>query len=50
MEPEAAQTILGPWGTTGPGENSASVASLSKDALGLWFVPQAEFTFAECSW
>ena len=39
-EPEAAQTLLGPMGSTGPGENKASVAFLSKDALGLRLVPE----------
>ena len=40
MEPEAAQTLLGTMGSTGPGENKASVAFLSKDALGLRLVPE----------
>ena len=39
-EPEAAQTLLGTMGSTGPGENKASVAFLSKDALGLRLVPE----------
>ena len=38
-EPEAAQTLLGTMGSTGPGENKASVAFLSKDALGLRLLP-----------
>ena len=48
-EPEAAQTFRGPMGITGLGENQASAAILSQDALGLRFVPRAEFPFAECS-
>ena len=48
-EPEAAQTILGPMGSRGSGENKASVAFLSKDALGLRLLPRAQFRFAECS-
>ena len=39
-EPEAAQTLRGTMGSTGPGENKASVAFLSKDALGLRLVPE----------
>ena len=39
-EPEATQNLLGPMGSTGPGENKASVAFLSKDALGLRLVPE----------
>ena len=31
------------------GEKKASVALLSKGALGLWFVPRVESTFPECS-
>ena len=48
-EPEAAQAILGPMGSIGPGENQARIAFLSKDALGLRLVPGAQFKFAECS-
>ena len=48
-EPEAAETLLGPTRSIGLGEKHASVAFLSKDALGLRFVPQAQFPFAECS-
>ena len=48
-ELEAAQTLLGTMGSTGPGENKASVAFLSKDALGLRLLPRAQFRFAECS-
>ena len=38
-EPEAAQTLLGPMGSIGLGENEASAVILSQDALGLRFVP-----------
>ena len=31
------------------GENKASVALLSKGALGLWFIPRGVSTFPECS-
>ena len=48
-EPEAAQSLLGPMGSLGLGENWASAAILSQDALGLRFVPRAQFPFAECS-
>ena len=48
-EPEAAQTLLGPMGSLGLGENEASAVILSQDALGLRFVPRAQFPFAECS-
>ena len=48
-EPEAAHTLLGPMGSIGLGENEASAAILSQDALGLRFVPRAQFPFAECS-
>ena len=48
-EPEASQTLLGPMGSIGPGENQARIAFLSKDALGLRLVPGAQFKFAECS-
>ena len=34
MEPEGAQTILGPMGSKGLGEKYASAAFPSKDALG----------------
>ena len=46
-EKEAAQTLLVPMASNGLGEKSESNAFLSKDALGLWIVPRAEFTFAE---
>ena len=48
-EQEAAQTLLGPMGSLGLGEKKASVALLSKGALGLWFVPRGESPFPECS-
>ena len=48
-EPEAAQTLLGPMGSIGPGENQARIAFLSKGALGLRLVPRAQFRFPECS-
>ena len=48
-EPEAAQTLLGLMGRMGLGEKQASAAILSQDALGLRFVPRAQFPFAECS-
>ena len=48
-EPEAAQTLLGPMGSIGLGENEASAAILSQDALGLRFVPRAQFPYAECN-
>ena len=48
-EPEAAQTFLGPMGSLGLGEKLASAAMLSQAALGLRFVPRAQFPFAECS-
>ena len=48
-EPEAAQTILGPRGSPGLGENEASAANLSQAALGLRFLPRAQFPFAESS-
>ena len=35
--------------TRGLGEKKASVALLSKGALGLWFFPRGESTFPECS-
>ena len=40
---------LWPRETRGLGEKKASVALLSKIALGLWFVPRGEFNFPECS-
>ena len=40
---------LWPMETRGLGEKKASVAFLRKGALGLWFVPQGESTFPECS-
>ena len=48
-EPEAAQSLLGPRGSPGLGENEANAANLSQAALGLRFVPRAQFPFAECS-
>ena len=48
-QPEAAQTLLGPRGSPGLGENEASAANLSQAAVGLRFVPRAQFPFAECS-
>ena len=47
--PEAAQTLLGLMGRMGLGEKQASAAILSQEALGLRFVPRAQFPFAECS-
>ena len=47
-EPEAAQTFRGPMGSLGLDENQASAAILSQAALGLSFVPRAQFPFAEC--
>ena len=46
-EQEATQTLLGPRASTDLGEKPERAAFLSKDALGLWIVPRAEFTFAE---
>ena len=43
MEPEAAQTLLGPMGSLGLGENKASAAILSQDAVGLRFFPEHSF-------
>ena len=48
-EPEAAQTLLGLLGNQGLGENQASAGIVSQAALGLRFVPRAQFPFAECS-
>ena len=48
-EPEAAQPLLGPMGSLGLGENKASAGILSQAALGLRFVPRAQFPFTECS-
>src|SRR5512138_3964989 len=48
-EPEAAQTLPGPMGSLGLGENQAGAALLSQAASGLRFVPRAQFPFAECS-
>ena len=48
-EPEAAQTLLGPMGSRGLGENYASAGILSQAALGLRFVPCVQLPFAECS-
>ena len=49
MEPEAAQTILGPLVSIGLVEEEPIVVFLTKDALGLRFVPRAQLKFAECS-
>ena len=38
-EQEAALTLFALLEKSGIGEKKASVAFLSKDALGLWFVP-----------
>ena len=46
-EQQEAQTLLLPMASTGLGGKPESAAFLSKDALGLWIVPRAEFTFAE---
>ena len=48
-EPEAAQILLGTMGSLGLGEKLASAAMLSQAALGLRFVPRAQFLFAEIS-
>lgn len=48
-EEKAAQTLLVPMECIGLGENYASVAFLSNDAMGLCFVPRAGFLFAQCS-
>ena len=48
-EPEAAQSLLGPMGRLGLGEKKEIAEILSQDALGLRFVPRAQFPFAECS-
>ena len=48
-EPEAAQTFRGPMGSLGLDENQASAAILIQKALGLRFVPRAQFLFAESS-
>ena len=42
-EPEAAQSLLGPMGNLGRGENLGSAAILSQDALGLRFDPEHSF-------
>ncbi len=39
-EPETSQAILSPVGNIRPRENNASLAFLSKDALGLRLVPE----------
>ena len=44
-----SQNLHGPMGSRGLGEKKASVAFLSKNALGLHFVPRGECTFPECS-
>ena len=48
-EPLAAQSLLGPKGNTGLGVNKESAVIQSQAALGLRFVPRAQFPFAECS-
>ena len=48
-DPEAAQTLLDPMGSRGLVKNKASAGILSQAALGLRFVPRAQFPFAECS-
>ena len=48
-ETEAAHVFLGTMGSLGLGENWADVTILSQDALGLRFVPRAQFPFAEGS-
>ena len=48
-EQEAAQTSRGPMHSIGLGEKEASIDFYRKDALGLWFVPQGEFNFPECT-
>ena len=45
-EPEAAQTLLGPMGSLGLGENSANAAILSPDAWELRFVAGAVSLFS----
>ena len=42
-EPEAVQSLLGPMGRLWRGENKASAAILSQDALGLRFFPELSF-------
>ena len=42
-KPEATQTILDPMGSLVLGENKASAAILSQDALGLRFFPEHSF-------
>ena len=48
-EQEEAQSLLGPMGSLGLGDNKASAAILSQDALGLRVAPRAQFPFAGCS-
>lgn len=48
-ELEAAQAKLCPMFSIGPGKKLASFAFLSKDTLGLLFVPQIDFNFPEFS-
>ena len=48
-EQEAAQTRLGHRQSQGLGEKKASVAFLSKNPLGLWFIPRGELVFLESS-
>ena len=49
IDQETAQTLLRPRPSIWLGEKMASVAFLSKDALGLLFVPRGELIFQECS-
>ena len=46
-EQEAAETLLGPMGSTGLGEKKPSAAFLSKRALGLRLLPLGEFNLPE---
>ena len=48
-EQEAAQTLLGARGSTGPDEKKGSAAFLGKPALGLRLVPPGEFNLPESS-
>ena len=42
-EPQAVQSLIGPMGSLVLGENKASAAILSQDALGLRFFPEHSF-------
>ena len=48
-EPLASHSLLGPKVNTGLGVNKESAVIQSQAALGLRFVPRAQFPFAECS-